>query len=152
MKVVTNTEARVHVIAVTDGQDLVFKPGANALSEEQAAAWEQLKASHHLVQHHLKAGTFTEEDLGGSAAEELPLDEALKLASETLDVELLEKMKASEKRPQVLAVIGAQLEQLGPTDEQKKQLEEQRKKDEKSRSEAEAERKAAAARAEKGKK
>jgi hypothetical protein len=143
MKVVTNTEARVHILAVNDGQDLVFKPGANALSEEQAAAWEELKASHHLVQHHLKAGTFTEEDLGGSVAEELPLDEALKLASETLDVELLEKMKASEKRPQVLAVIGAQLEQLGPTEAQKKQLADQAEKDRKSRSEADAQRKAA---------
>lgn len=138
MKVIKNTMPRAHFV-----DELLLKPGANALTLEQAAAWEHAKKTIPLVQHHLKVGDLVEEGFEADAPAELPLDEALRLASETMDLDQLDQMKATETRPQVLAVIAAQIEALGPNAEQRQKMKDQAEKDRKAKSEADAQRKKA---------
>lgn len=103
--IVTNKEARVHWV----GDEIVLYPGANEVEQKQWDALRKLPA----VSWYLKSGAFVEhgrESFAGAA--ELPTADAVRLASETMQEEALQRMRMTEKRPEVLAAIAAQLDKV----------------------------------------
>lgn len=126
MKVVDNREARL-----IGAEDLQLMPGKNLLdTPDKVALWEQAK-KNDVVKHMLRAKMLVEEGV-----DEEDTGEVVSLINETLDYAVLEAMKETETRSEVLKAIDAQLAKLGPTDEQKQKLDEQKKRDDKSRKEA----------------
>lgn len=103
-----------------------FQPGNNLISDDQ---WELIK-DHPGLRSLFDGGDFAfiagkEPGKAASAGEtENPLlgmsvADAKEFVAKTLDINLLEKMKASESRKTLLDAIEKQIGKLMPTDEEK---------------------------------
>ncbi|GKV70276.1 hypothetical protein NCCP2716_27740 [Sporosarcina sp. NCCP-2716] len=79
-------------------------PGANEITEEQ---WEAYRA-HPLASALIKKGEVEAKETFGS----LSAADAIDLAKDTFDMEVLEQMKLHEKRTTVLKAIDEQISEL----------------------------------------
>ncbi len=89
---------------VRHAENVTLIPGANEITNEQ---WEAYKA-HPISKALIKNGEIEAKESFGS----LSAAEAIELAMDTYDMDVLEQMKSTEKRSTVLKAIDEQIAEL----------------------------------------
>jgi hypothetical protein len=106
--IVVNKEARIiHV-----GEGVVLMPGVNS---PDAEAWATAKEQLPVIQYMLDDGALEEKALDVDQIGKLSPRAALKLVRDTVDEELLRRMRNADKRREVLDAIDKQIEAVQPT-------------------------------------
>lgn len=114
-----NTEATSEGQALgrVQTQRIVLKPGANVVADE---VWRHVEGNPQL-QARIKRGEIEVLDASGKGAAielcALPPNEALRVARETVDLDLLQAWHGAEKRDPVRNVLDEQISKISRPDE-----------------------------------